>query len=298
MAVVKSARRHLLEHRLAGGHGVTAVVADGGRGSDLAGALAVAYWEEETHRQRIGFTCSDSQLLHPTSACSLSLVLRKRRRHANHPSALWLQWQRTEQTNTLTRLLLLSVWLSRGHELCTRSHRRTTPVSTQTRVMLAAMTRVWRREGLFLPDFVLIYACIALTLFAKVEWKLNPPFEIVPLIPCLDFLLVSLNSRGNASLHRSWQSNGCLLIQTPLIPTEQTLPNYKQCQTHSYPAVSTSQRHRERHSLADSVETDSVCTQISHLPCALCPWPRCVCLNTPPKLARHDKKYWYAAILR
>lgn len=97
------------------------------------------------------------------------------------------------------------------------------------------------------------------------------------LIPCLDFLLVSLNSRGNASLHRSWQSNACLLIQTPLIPTEQTLPNYKQCQTHSYPAVSTSQSHREHHSLADSVETDSVCTQISHLPCALCPWPRCVC---------------------
>lgn len=50
MAVVQSSRRHLLEHRLAGGHGVTAVVADGGGGGDLAGALAVPYWLVETHR--------------------------------------------------------------------------------------------------------------------------------------------------------------------------------------------------------------------------------------------------------
>lgn len=66
----------------------------------------------------------------------------------------------------------------------------------------------------------------------------------------------------------------------PQIPTEQTLHNYKQCQTHSYPVASASQTHRERRSLTDSLETDSVCTQIYHLPQALCPWPRCVCLNT------------------
>lgn len=132
---------------------------------------------------------------------------------------------------------------------------------------------------------------------ATTSWKLNPPLNN-PSVPWLDFLLVSLNSRGNASLHRSWQSNACLLMQTPLIPTEQTLHNYKQCQTHSYPAVSALQSHRERHSLADSLETDSVCTQISHLRRGLCPWPRCVCPNTPPKLARHDRKHWYAAILR
>lgn len=72
-------------------------------------------------------------------------------------------------------------------------------------------------------------------------------------------------------------------MQTPLIPTEQTLHNYKQCQTHSYPALSAPQSHRERHSLADSLETDSVCTQISHLRRGLCPWPRRVCTEHPAK---------------
>lgn len=44
MAVVQPPRRHLLQHRLAGGHGVAGVVADGGGGGDLAGALAVTHW--------------------------------------------------------------------------------------------------------------------------------------------------------------------------------------------------------------------------------------------------------------
>lgn len=42
MAVVQPPRRHLLQHRLAGGHGVAAVVADGGGGGDLA--LTVPHW--------------------------------------------------------------------------------------------------------------------------------------------------------------------------------------------------------------------------------------------------------------
>lgn len=45
----------------------------------------------DTQRQTVVFTCLDSQRLRPTSACSISLVLRKRQRHTNCPSALWLQ---------------------------------------------------------------------------------------------------------------------------------------------------------------------------------------------------------------
>lgn len=50
VAVVQSSRRHLLEHRLAGRHCVATVVADGGGGGDLTGALTVTYWEKERHK--------------------------------------------------------------------------------------------------------------------------------------------------------------------------------------------------------------------------------------------------------
>lgn len=45
--MVQPPRGHLLQHRLAGGHGVAAVVADGGGGGDLAGALAVTHCNGE-----------------------------------------------------------------------------------------------------------------------------------------------------------------------------------------------------------------------------------------------------------
>lgn len=50
VAVVQSSRRHLLEHRLAGRHGVATVMTDGRGGGDLTGALAVTHWDREAGR--------------------------------------------------------------------------------------------------------------------------------------------------------------------------------------------------------------------------------------------------------
>lgn len=63
--MVQSSRRHLLEHRLAGRHGVATVVTDGRGGGDLAGALAVTHWQRNT--QTVRFTRAGSQLLRPVT---------------------------------------------------------------------------------------------------------------------------------------------------------------------------------------------------------------------------------------
>lgn len=90
-------------------------------------------------------------------------------------------------------------------------------------------------------------------------------------------LLVVSHRRPRGMPHPSTSDNQMLVCwcRPPLIPTEQTLHNYKQCQTHSYPVVSASHGHGERPSLSDSEETDSVCAQIlPSSPNALRPWPR------------------------
>lgn len=122
----------------------------------------------------------------------------------------------------------------------------------------------------------------------------------VPSLNPMSRLLVVSHWIPRGMLHPTAADNQTAVCwcRPPLIPTEQTLHNYKQCQTHSYPVVSSPQRHAERHSLSDSLETDSVCALISHLPRALCPWPRCVSLSASPKLAAHDRRHWYTAILR
>lgn len=53
MAVVQASRRHLLQHRLAGLHGVAAVVTDGGGGGGLARALAVTHWRGGETESRV-----------------------------------------------------------------------------------------------------------------------------------------------------------------------------------------------------------------------------------------------------
>lgn len=122
---------------------------------------------------------------------------------------------------------------------------------------------------------------------------MNPPLNH-PLIPWLNFLLVTLNSRVNASLRCSWQSNACLLMQTPLIPTEQTLHNYKQCQTHSYPAISASQSHRERHSYSWQFR-DRLCLH-SDLPSS--PWPLSLTQVCLPERPAKVGQTWQEALIR
>lgn len=77
-------------------------------------------------REKGAVSFTGSQLPYPSfitvtgeRARTASLILR----NPNPPPALWLCQRRTEQTNTLTRLLLvLSVQRSQGHELCTCTH--------------------------------------------------------------------------------------------------------------------------------------------------------------------------------
>lgn len=70
-------------------------------------------------------------------------------------------------------------------------------------------------------------------------------FKCHQVIPCLDYLLSLTGGQRNARppLPSPIKMPVCQ-CWPPLIPTEQTLHNYKRCQTHSYPVVSAS--HRER----------------------------------------------------
>lgn len=122
--------------------------------------------------------------------------------------------------------------------------------------------------------------------FSFFKYKTECPLQIIPQFHDSTSFLSPWIPEG--MLHSAVADNQMFAdADPPLIPTEQTLHNYKQCQTHSYPALSAPQSHRERHSLADSLETDSVCTQISHLRRGLLSLTQ-ACLHRTPRQSRPD----------
>lgn len=107
--------------------------------------------------------------------------------------------------------------------------------------------------------------------------------DIRLLVPSLNPVsrLLSSEARRNVSPRHNRQSNACLPIQAP---SDTNRVNITQLQTMSNTFLSCGLR--EPPSLSDSVETDSVCTQISHLPRALRPWPGCVGPERPAEVGQ------------
>lgn len=130
VAVVQSSRRHLLQHRLAGRHGVAAVVTDGAGGADLT--LAVTHWKGNADGRLVYW------LTDPESGC-----------HPPTNQTCLLFDSRGVKESKQTRWPVHCCYLcssAKASALATAQLPSASLISTQTWLTTSLITSAWRRS--------------------------------------------------------------------------------------------------------------------------------------------------------